>query len=84
LKITTANIVIAIMRTFFYTITLALLTACSDPYNVHMNGEDYKLMRKGYTNKDGTRIIPLYEKRGNTNNYYTPSLTVNHMISIMK
>ena len=72
------------MRNLFYVLTLVLFTACSDPYNVHVNNEDYKLIRKGYTDKDGNRTIPLYEKRGNTNNYYTPSLTGTHMISIMK
>lgn len=72
------------MKKIFLFLATILFVACSDPYNVQVNKEYYKLVRKGYTDKDGTTFIPLYEKRGNTNNYYTPSLTGDFMISIMK
>jgi len=73
------------MKNFFYILIFSvLLVGCGDPYNIHINGEDYKLVRKGHVDKDGKRNIPLYEKRGNTNNYYTPSLSGDQMISIMK
>lgn len=72
------------MKKIFLILTTLLFVSCSDPYNVQVNKEYYKLVRKGYTDKDGNTFIPLYEKRGNTNNYYTPSLTGDHMVSIMK
>jgi hypothetical protein len=72
------------MKKIFLVLTTLLFVSCSDPYNVQVNKEYYRLVRKGYTDKDGNTFIPLYEKRGNTNSYYTPSLTGDYMVSIMK
>lgn len=72
------------MKKIFLIFAAILFISCSDPYNVRVNNEDYKLIRKGYTDKNGNKFIPLYEKRGNTNNYYTPSLSGGYMVSITK
>ena len=51
---------------------------------VVIDGHQYILIKPGKHNSDGTSDVPLYQRIGDTNRWYTPSLTGRNMVSIMK
>ena len=73
MKITTLFLLIAI-----------LITGCSNKKTINVNGQTYTLIRAGKTNVNGINDLELWERKGVTNRYYTPSLDGKSMHSIMK
>jgi hypothetical protein len=65
-------------------ITAALLFGCSNEKTINIDGHTYTLIRAGQTNANGINDIELWERKGVTNRYYTPSLDGKSMHSIMK
>jgi hypothetical protein len=66
---------------------VVLAVGCSEtknqnpvPQQVTLDSQDYTLVSPGRRNPDGTSDVPLYQKKGDTNRWYTPSLTGTHMI----
>lgn len=53
--------------------------ACKPKYDVVVGEHRYRLVQRGYTDSEGRRFVPLYEREGDTNRWYTPSLTGNMM-----
>lgn len=74
------------MKHFKYILllTIVLLTGCGVEHYLLKNGKKYKLVREGYTNSEGVVFVPLYEIKGVTNYYYTPSLSGNDMVTILR
>lgn len=66
------------------TLVLLLCLFCASCEYKRVNGQKYKLIRKSTTNSDGSVNVELWQKNGVTNYYYTPSLTGNDMIPIMR
>lgn len=44
----------------------------------------YRLIRNASTNPDGTVNVPLYEKGGDTNRYYTPAINGMDWVPLMR
>lgn len=44
----------------------------------------YRLVRPASTNGDGTVNVPLYERRGDSNRYYTPALNGMDWVPLMR
>lgn len=56
---------------------------CSKP-TVTIEGHHYVLVRQAHTNANGVVDAELYERLGETNHYYTPSLTGSSMMPLMR
>lgn len=61
-----------------------LIAGCSYKKTINVNGQTYTLIRAGKTNVNGINDLELWERKGVTNRYYTPSLDSKSMHSIMK
>jgi len=65
-------------------ITMALLFGCANKKTINIDGHTYTLVRAGQTNANGINDVELWERKGVTNRYYTPSIDGKSMHSIMK
>ena len=65
-------------------ITMAFLFGCNNKKTINIDGHTYTLIRAGQTNANGINDIELWERKGVTNRYYTPSVDGKFMHSIMK
>lgn len=69
---------------FIILITIALLFGCTNKKTIKVDGYTYTLISAAYTNSNGISYIELWERKGVTNRYYTPSIDGKFMNSIMK
>lgn len=65
-------------------ITLVFLFGCSNKKTIKIDGYTYTLIREGQTNANGMNDIELWERKGVTNRYYTPSIDGKSMHAIIK
>jgi hypothetical protein len=65
-------------------ITMAFLFGCNNKKIISIDGHTYTLIRAGQTNANGINDIELWERKGVTNRYYTPSIDGKFMHPIMK
>jgi uncharacterized lipoprotein NlpE involved in copper resistance len=72
------NIILSLLVVCF------VLIGCTNEKTVTIEGASYKLIRPAHTNDDGTVDISLYQKVGEENKYYTPSLDQKGMYPISK
>jgi hypothetical protein len=69
-----------------------ILTSCSVEFKTsfsskktkEIDGVKYTLVRNASQESEYISNIELWEKEGDTNRYYTPSLTGNYMVPIMR
>jgi len=73
-------------------VSLLFLTSCSVEFKAsfsskktkEIDGVKYTLVRNMSQESEYISNIELWEKEGDTNRYYTPSLTGNYMVPIMR
>lgn len=73
-------------------VSLLFLTSCSVEFKASFSSEKtktidgvkYTLVRKASTDSEYISNIELWEKAGDTNRYYTPSLSGTYMVPIAR
>lgn len=70
--------------TILFLLIAALITGCSNKKTINVNGQTYTLIRVGKINANGINDLELWQLKGITNRYYTPSLDGKDMYLIMK
>lgn len=65
-------------------ITIVFLSGCANKKTISIDGQTYTFVSAGKTNANGINEVELWERKGVTNRYYTPSLDGKRMHSIMK
>ncbi len=72
------------ITTLFFLMIVILFAGCGHKKTINVDGQTYTLISAGKTNVNGINTIELWERKGITDKYYTPSLDHKHMQSIMK
>jgi hypothetical protein len=70
--------------TTLFLLIAALIVGCSNKKTINIDGNTYTLIQAGKTNVNGINDVELWERKGVTNKYYTPSIDGKSMHSIMK
>lgn len=70
--------------TTLFLLIVALIVGCSNKKTINIDGNTYTLIQAGKTNVNGINDVELWERKGVTNKYYTPSIDGKSMHSIMK
>lgn len=73
------------MKNLFYVFILCVLLGCTEnKKTIIIDNKTYTFIRAAHTNDNGLVDCELWERNGDTNRYYTPSLDGRSMMPLMR